>query len=151
MWLEITNLICYSVFDFKVKVMLRPTIIRPVCLGIKHPHGAYDQIFITVRWLRVCWCGALSLTGGRVCRLQLLVAHTNAVILGPEFRGTRDLILLSQIRDFPFHRLLRLTGLRCQSQSQLLYDWRFTANQFVLAQSPLRLTATIFLIEHVRS
>jgi hypothetical protein len=37
---------------------LRPT----VCLGIKHPSGAYDQIFITVRQLGICWCGALPLT-----------------------------------------------------------------------------------------
>jgi hypothetical protein len=28
--------------------------------------------------------------------------------------------------------------------SELLYDWRFTANQFVLAPSPLRLTTRIF-------
>jgi hypothetical protein len=28
-------------------------------------------------------------------------------------------------------------------QSEILYDWRFTANQFVLAPSPLRLTAKI--------
>jgi hypothetical protein len=77
--------------------MLRPTVSRPVCLGIKHPSGSYDQIFIIVRQLRVCSCGALSLTRERVCRLQLLLVLASAVILGSESRGTRDHILLSQI------------------------------------------------------
>jgi hypothetical protein len=51
--------------------------------------------------LRVCWCGAHSLTRERVCRLQLLLGLASVVILGSESHGTRDHILLSQIRDFP--------------------------------------------------
>jgi hypothetical protein len=52
---------------------------RSVSLGIKHPSGAYDQIFITVRQVRVCWCGALSLTRGPIGRLHLLMVLANAV------------------------------------------------------------------------
>jgi hypothetical protein len=70
-------------------------------VGIKHTSGAYDQIFITVRQLQFCWYGTLSLTRGRVCRLQLLLGLASAVILGSESRETRDHILLSQIRDYP--------------------------------------------------
>jgi hypothetical protein len=55
-------------WDSSVSCILRSAVSRPVCLGIKHPSGAYDQLFITVRQLRGCWFGALPLTRGRVCR-----------------------------------------------------------------------------------
>jgi hypothetical protein len=103
--------------------------------------------------------GAFSLTRGRIYRLQLLLVFASTVILWSGSRGARDHILLSQIRYFPFCRLLQLEGLRwrystppphgmtwseSEPESELFYDWRFTANQSILAPSPLRLTARIF-------
>jgi hypothetical protein len=76
------------------------------------PSGVHDQIFITVSRLRSCFCGAPSLTRGRVCLLYMLQALASAVLLGSESLGTPDHILLSQIRDVSFRRLLRLAGSR---------------------------------------
>jgi hypothetical protein len=78
----------------------------------KAPIWGLRPDLLHVSQLRVCSCGALSLTRGRFCRLQLLLALARAIIFGSESRGTRDHILLSQIWDFPFRRLLGLAGLR---------------------------------------
>jgi hypothetical protein len=41
-----------------------------VCLGIEHPCGTCDQILLPVGMLLSSFCGAPSLTRGRVCNLQ---------------------------------------------------------------------------------
>jgi hypothetical protein len=79
---------------------------------VSSPIWAHDLLFITLWQLRSCFCGTPSLTRGRVCLLYMLLALSSTVILGSESRGNRDHILLSQIWDVPFRRLLRLAGSR---------------------------------------
>jgi hypothetical protein len=67
----------------KVKVTLRPTVSRPVRLGVRHPSGTRDQFFFLLesffRQLRVCYFVAPSLTRRRVCNLLLLLVLARAL------------------------------------------------------------------------
>jgi hypothetical protein len=60
------------------------------------------------------------LTRGWVCRLQLLLGPGRPVIFGSESRRTCGHILLAQIRDFLFRRLLGLAGSRWNSRLRCL-------------------------------
>jgi hypothetical protein len=60
----------------------------------------------------------LSLTRGRVSCLQLLLALARAVNFGSESRGTRDHVLMTQIRYFHFRRLPQLTSLHTSNHME---------------------------------
>jgi hypothetical protein len=89
----------------KVKIILRPTVSRPVRLGVRHPTGTRDQFFFLLEiffsQLRAFYFVAPSLTRGLVCSLLLLLVVANAVALGSESHGTQDHILLSQLMRLP--------------------------------------------------
>jgi hypothetical protein len=63
--------------------------------------GPRPDFLLLSNSLRVCSCETPSLTRGRVFHLQLLLVLASGVILGSEYRGTHDHILLAQIHDSP--------------------------------------------------
>jgi hypothetical protein len=93
----------------QVKVTLRLAVSKSWC---RTPSGAHDQIFFTLWQLGSFFYLAPSLTRGCVCLLYMLLALASVVFIRSDSLGTRDNILLSQIRDFPFRLLLRLAGSR---------------------------------------
>jgi hypothetical protein len=114
------------------EVDLRPTVSRPICIGVRRPSGTCDQFFflfeISFRQLRVCYFVAPSLTRGRVCNLlyNCFWALPEQSLLGrspatpqPGVPGSRIYIpqeqggpVIPPGTGFPFCRLLRLAGQR---------------------------------------
>jgi hypothetical protein len=134
----------------QLKVILRPTVCRPVRLGVRCPSGTRDQFLflleIVFRQLQVCYFVASSLTRRRVCNLMLMLVLASAVP-----RDSRPYFLLSQ-----FWRLPNLEGQvpilispqeqggpviapgtgydRCQSQSHITTDGRSVSMSWYRAQ-----------------
>jgi hypothetical protein len=76
-----------------------------------------------------------SLTRRRVCRLQLLLDLASAVSVESEYRRSRDHMLLTQIWDHPFRRLLRLAGLQWRYSTPPPYRLVAELSRLSLAQA----------------
>jgi hypothetical protein len=80
-----------SIVEDKVRVTLRPTVSRPVRLGVRHPSGTRDQFFflleIFFRQLRACYFVAPSLTRRPICNLLLLLVLASQFLRLPQPGG----------------------------------------------------------------
>jgi hypothetical protein len=95
---------CFGILKLKLKLILPPTVSRPVCPDVRHPSGTRDQFFfllqISFRQLRLCYFVAPSPTRGWVCNLlvQFLLGLARTVTLGSKSRRNHGHILLSHPR-----------------------------------------------------
>jgi hypothetical protein len=86
--------------------------------------------------------------------LYVPLALASAVFLGSESLGTCDRILLSQTRDFPFRRLLRLAGSRWRYSTPPSHGLPLPGSPSCLQDSPSARTTekTHFpILLHIRS
>jgi hypothetical protein len=90
--------------------------------------GSWPDIYYSLTVTVLFFWGDLSdeRTG---LSFYMLLALASVVFLGSESCGTRDHILLSQIWDFPFRRLLRLTGSRWRYSTPPPHGWLFISSQ----------------------
>jgi hypothetical protein len=109
----------------KVKVILRPTVTRPVCLNGRHPSGAHGKFLL----LSVVG----FLTWGVISNEKTCLQFTS--VAGPCQRShSRG---LSPARLMTIFYCLRFeTPKTSKSKSKLFCDWQ-SVNQYVLVSSPL--------------
>jgi hypothetical protein len=147
----------------QVQVTLRLTVSQSVSLGIKHPPGAHDQMFIAPRLLRSCFCWAPSLTRGWVCLFICCWPLPAQCFSGPSPLGLATINLFPCLKHLgtdnvenTVHQLLRLCMLRalsnngrCLQSSRLaagLYATTFTAMRTPNLASPYVPACSFFFI-----
>jgi hypothetical protein len=110
--LQITHVFCVCVVKSQSHIYDRRFTANQVILAPSPLRLTARDFFSQLNTYGHSPCITSSLTRGWVGHLQFLLALASPFILGSESHGTREHILLSQIRDFPFCHLLRLAGLR---------------------------------------
>jgi hypothetical protein len=93
----------------KVKVTLRLTVSQSVSMSLCRAPWPYFHYCLTVTVLFLSGVLSDERTG---LSFAYAAGLASSVFLGSESLGARDYILLSQIWDFPFRRLLRLAESR---------------------------------------
>jgi hypothetical protein len=88
---SLPSTLLYSSSQVKAKVTLRLMVSQSLTLGVESHLGLVTRYLLLLDTYGLVFCGAPSLTRGRVCHLY------SAVSLESESLGTRDHILLSQI------------------------------------------------------
>jgi hypothetical protein len=108
----------------KVKVTLRPTVSRPVRLGVRRPSGIRDQFFfleIFFRQLRVCYFVVPSLTRGLVFNLLLLLDLASAVLLWSALSDERSGLSFVSISLWSVSIYIRYLHYLCLTQFRDVY------------------------------
>jgi hypothetical protein len=92
-----SNFLHLLLTQVKVILPLRLTVSQKINLGVKPHLGGMTRHLLFLDSYSLVFVGRTQ-----VCLLYMLLAFASTVFLGYESLGTRDHILLSQIRDFHF-------------------------------------------------
>jgi hypothetical protein len=141
-------------------VTLWPTVSWAGILGVK-PHLRPETRFLFLSdscgfvdvgrspWREDESVTAVIISGTCHLYLQFYMSSFSIVTQSSIYRSVK-LLLASPTQSFPGFSLLEIHDQDSKSKPMLLYDWRFVANHFVLAPSPLRITTRAFITESLR-